>query len=115
VSESTGASAGANESGQAKESYWSLEKEDELRRRVAAGEAYADVVMALSARDDRAVHRLKAMRIAQAFHESYERLAPEHGYETREASAVAWENVPARNKALMIATVLDLITRGEIA
>lgn len=41
--------------------------------------------------------------IAQLFHEAYERLAPSFSYETRKASAVPWSDVPAQNKALMIA------------
>jgi hypothetical protein len=41
--------------------------------------------------------------IARLFHDTYERLAPEHGYETRKASAVRWEDVPAANKSLMTA------------
>jgi hypothetical protein len=41
--------------------------------------------------------------VAQLFHDTYERLAPEHGYETRKASAVPWEDVPTNNKSLMIA------------
>lgn len=53
-------------------------------------------------------------RIARRFHEAYERLAPEHGYETRKASAVAWEDVPENNKALMRATVAALITDEEV-
>ena len=52
--------------------------------------------------------------IARAFHETYERLAPEHGYETRKASAVPWEDVPEQNKSLMIAVVAALIERGAI-
>lgn len=43
--------------------------------------------------------------VARLFHETYERLAPDYGYRTREASAVPWEEVPATNRALMIATV----------
>lgn len=43
--------------------------------------------------------------IARDFHDAYERLAPEYAYETREASAVPWEDVPANNRALMVATV----------
>jgi hypothetical protein len=46
--------------------------------------------------------------IARAFHETYERLAPEFGYETREASAKPWSDVPQQNKDLMIAVVQDL-------
>jgi len=41
---------------------------------------------------------------AALFHETYETLAPEFGYETREESAVPWETVPEPNKSLMIAT-----------
>lgn len=48
-------------------------------------------------------------KIAQAFHEAYERLAPTFGYQTRDASAVAWESVPEQNKTLMVATVADLL------
>ena len=53
-------------------------------------------------------------KIAQAFHESYERLAPDFGYKTREASAVPWEDVPIDNKSLMMSVVVDLIARGII-
>ncbi|MEU3452159.1 hypothetical protein ABZ671_00750 [Micromonospora sp. NPDC006766] len=55
-----------------------------------------------------------AERIARAFHESYERQAPEHGYRTREASAKPWAQVPANNRALMVAVVDDLLRRGVI-
>lgn len=55
-----------------------------------------------------------AESIAKAFHESYERQAPEHGYQTRERSAVPWEDVPADNKSLMIAVVSDLLARDVI-
>jgi hypothetical protein len=52
--------------------------------------------------------------IAGAFHATYETLAPEHKYETREASAVPWADVPEDNKALMIATVQLLLDTGVI-
>ena len=42
--------------------------------------------------------------LAQLFHETYEQLAPDFGYETRRKSAVPWEQVPEANKRLMIAT-----------
>ena len=48
---------------------------------------------------------MSAERVARAFHEAYERLAPEFNYETRKESAVPWEEVPETNKALMIAVV----------
>lgn len=43
--------------------------------------------------------------LARQFHDTYERLAPEFGYRTREASAVPWEDVPEANRLLMEATV----------
>jgi len=46
--------------------------------------------------------------LAKAFHEAYERLAPEFGYKTREESAVAWEDVPEQNKKLMVATIMSI-------
>jgi len=55
-----------------------------------------------------------AREIARAFHEAYEELAPQHGYQTRKASAKPWEDVPDKNKALMIATVLKLLNDGVI-
>ena len=50
-----------------------------------------------------------AETIARQFHEAYERLAPSFGYETREASAVPWVEVPEENRRLMIAVA------GEVA
>jgi len=47
---------------------------------------------------------LKPERLAEIFHTNYERLAPEFGYKTREASAVEWKDVPEPNRGLMIAT-----------
>lgn len=55
-----------------------------------------------------------AENVAEAFHEAYERLAPDHGYETREASAVAWEDVPEQNRGLMVAVISELFERGVI-
>jgi hypothetical protein len=52
--------------------------------------------------------------IAMWFHATYERLAPELGYTTREASAVPWPDVPEKNRRLMIATVQRLLDRGVI-
>jgi hypothetical protein len=53
--------------------------------------------------------------IASAFHEAYERLAPEFGYKTRDASAVPWKDVPPSNQRLMVAVVWDLLDRDIIA
>lgn len=59
-----------------------------------------------------------AYKIAEKFHETYERLAPSYGYVTREDSAKSWEFVPEQNKLLMVAVVGELldnkvIQRGE--
>lgn len=56
---------------------------------------------------------IDAETIAEYFHEAYERLAPEYGYETRADSAVPWEWVPNNNKRLMVAAVCEALTRGE--
>lgn len=55
-----------------------------------------------------------AQSIAREFHGAYERLAPSHGYRTREESAVPWAEVPKANRDLMVATVRDLLARGII-
>lgn len=57
--------------------------------------------------DDKPVD--KSESIAKAFHDTYERLAPSFGYSTRKSSAVPWEEVPDNNKALMIATVREVM------
>lgn len=53
--------------------------------------------------------------LARLFHEAYERLAPAHGYETRKASAVPWDQVPTNNKALMIAVCSEITAAIETA
>jgi len=53
--------------------------------------------------------------LARLFHETYERLAPDFGYRTREASAKPWADVPEQNRALMVATctaVVDALARA---
>lgn len=55
-----------------------------------------------------------AEQVARAFHEEYERLAPYFGYETRQESAVPWEQVPEQNRALMIAVAGSLLGKGTI-
>jgi protein-tyrosine-phosphatase len=56
-----------------------------------------------------------AEEVARKFHETYESLAPEHGYKTREASAKPWSEVPQQNKDLMIAVVQALLDSRVIA
>jgi hypothetical protein len=55
-----------------------------------------------------------AESVAQQFHAQYERLAPEHGYETRQDSARPWDEVPDNNRALMIATARALLDQRII-
>lgn len=56
----------------------------------------------------------RSEQVARSFHEAYERLAPEFGYDTRKESAVPWEEVPQQNKDLMKAVVTDLLDTGVI-
>ena len=55
------------------------------------------------------IEQMDAEMMAQKFHETYERLAPDYGYRTREASAKPWADVPEQNKRLMVATCRELI------
>ena len=50
-----------------------------------------------------------AEELAKFFHATYERLAPQFGYETREASGTIWESVPENNRRLMIATATEVL------
>jgi hypothetical protein len=53
--------------------------------------------------------------LARRFHETYERLAPEHGWQTQESTrAKPWEEVPAHNRELMLATISALLNDGSI-
>lgn len=47
--------------------------------------------------------------MAQAFHEAYERLAHDFGYKTRVETLVPWRDVPDKNKALMVATIRNVM------
>ena len=52
---------------------------------------------------------MDAEKVAREFHETYERLAPSFGYETRPESAVPWEQVPENNRNLMVAVVRSVL------
>lgn len=56
---------------------------------------------------------MQAEELAQLFHETYEHLAPDYGYRTREASAKPWYQVPDNNKALMIAVCAEILKAFE--
>lgn len=47
--------------------------------------------------------------LARHFHETYERLAPSFGYETRPDSARPWAQVPEQNRSLMTAVCTELL------
>ena len=57
------------------------------------------------------VNNMDAEMLAQLFHETYERLAPEFGYETRKESAKPWAEVPEQNRKLMIAVCEEILER----
>jgi hypothetical protein len=55
--------------------------------------------------------RLTAELLARTFHETYERLAPSFGYDTRDDSRQPWEQVPEPNRSLMVATAEAVIAK----
>lgn len=57
---------------------------------------------------------MTAEELAQLFHDTYEKLAPDYGYETRKASAVLWSDVPEPNKSLMIAVADKVLDRIKL-
>lgn len=56
---------------------------------------------------------MHAEALAELFHAAYERLAPDYGYRTREASAVPWSAVPEPNRSLMIAVAAEVLATLE--
>lgn len=55
----------------------------------------------------------EAENLARRFHETYERLAPQFGYETRRESAKPWEEVPEQNRNLMIAVCAEILDEDD--
>lgn len=58
---------------------------------------------------------IDAAALAQLFHETYERLAPQLGYETRKESAKPWTEVPENNRKLMTAVCAEILKHTERA
>lgn len=54
-----------------------------------------------------------AERLAQQFHEAYERLAPAFSYETNPATRKAWGELPARNRRLMVAVCAEILNHSR--
>ena len=50
-----------------------------------------------------------AEEVARKFHDNYEKLAPSYGYETKEETRKSWNDLPAKNKGLMIATAGEVL------
>lgn len=55
-----------------------------------------------------------AEELAREFHATYERLAPDFGYKTREESAKPWSEVPEDNRKLMIATARAILGKDAL-
>lgn len=53
----------------------------------------------------------EAEMLAKLFHDTYERLAPQFGYETRKESAKPWAEVPENNRNLMTAVCAEVMSR----
>ena len=63
-------------------------------------------------RAEATIERLSAItpeQLAEKFHATYEGAADAMNYQTRPESAVPWGSVPARNKALMVATCAEVL------
>jgi hypothetical protein len=53
--------------------------------------------------------------LARRFHDTYERLAPDHGWQTQETTrGKPWEEVPEHNRRLMLATIDAMLDDGSI-
>jgi hypothetical protein len=85
-----------------KQNTYAFEVINQYRRR-HGDEALAEVVHETDVEDT------PAEVVARMFHSHYERLAPLWGYRTREASATEWDQVPLRNRELMVATAKAVI------
>ena len=47
--------------------------------------------------------------LAMLFHRNYERLAPEHGWETRDETRVPWQALPENMRKLMVAVAEKIL------
>ena len=54
---------------------------------------------------------MTAEELAELFHTTYGRLAPQFGYTTRPETAIPWQEIPAdnRNKRLMVAVAGEVL------
>lgn len=93
------------------QAYATLSVAEALNRIADAIEAEAAGSIAIETYDGQktVVPSTRAEALARRFHETYERLAPDFGYETRKASAVPWEQVPENNRRLMTAVASEIL------
>jgi hypothetical protein len=54
---------------------------------------------------------MTAEELARLFHDTYERLAPKYEYDTRPESATPWDELPEKNRRLMIATCAEVLRK----
>jgi len=52
---------------------------------------------------------LEPEKLARIFHYTYERLAPTFNWETQRSCRTDWEQLPASNRALMVAVAIDVV------
>lgn len=90
-----------------------IRRRAELRRRLDAVIDAAINEGALIGAAARHPWTVDAEALARLFHETYERLAPDFGYETRRESAVPWEQVPDDNRRLMVAVAAHVLAALE--
>lgn len=57
---------------------------------------------------------MTAELLARMFHQTYERLAPSFGYQTRVESRCSWGAIPAEQRDLMIATCAEVLKLLQI-
>jgi len=60
------------------------------------------------------VEALTPQQIAARFHETYERLAVHHVWQTQQGCRVPFDELPPGNRSLMIAVVTELLGDGAI-
>ncbi len=53
----------------------------------------------------------QAEQLAMLFYNTYERLAPQFGYKTREPSAKSWAEVMENNRNLMVAVASEIVVK----
>ena len=53
--------------------------------------------------------KIDSEEVARKFHEIYERLAPDYGWDTNKETKKSWNDIPESNKQLMIAVSREVL------